>query len=377
MTATIDNTDFARLSRDIRKGVATLGPRQARYLVDMYYQMQDYRIASNNQARSMTADEEPHETINFFASQMQALENQIKRVLDDWTDTEPSRLGQWARSITGVGPVIAAGLLAHIDINKATTAGKIWRYAGLDPTIEWRSSKDCHAIVNQSFDAAKATAGDYYDQKLAALQDISEEFGRSVPNLLNLLGAEYTVNSETGEVVTIISDIDPNELAKKLAKRPWNASLKVVCWKLGESFVKVSGNPNDYYGKIYQQRKEFEQKRNEEVEEVHMEQIPYELRNEVFEIEGRKFRGGNGKQAADILQKKRIGKDTDAYKAYSVGKLPPAHIHARAKRYAVKMFLAHYHEVGRKLNGLDVPVPYVIEHMGHKDYIAPPNFPMD
>ena len=28
--------------------------------------------------------------------------------------------------------------------------------------------------------------------------------------------------------------------------------------KLGESFVKVSNNPKDFYGKIYQQRKAYE-----------------------------------------------------------------------------------------------------------------------
>ena len=31
--------------------------------------------------------------------------------------------------------------------------------------------------------------------------------------------------------------------------------LKELCWKIGESFVKVKGNPADIYGKIYEERK--------------------------------------------------------------------------------------------------------------------------
>jgi len=308
-------TEFQKLSKDIRTAVRTLDRREARYLVDTYYQMQEYRISSDNQVRSMATDGEPHETLSFFGDQMRALEGQIKTVLKDWVETEPSDLGKWAISITGIGPVIAAGLLAHIDIEKANTAGQIWRFAGLDPTSVWNKGE----------------------------------------------------------------------------KRPWNASLKVICWKAGESFVKVSGNEKDVYGKYYIARKQFENERNDAVIEV----TPVDIRptdahsmNEqgivgylagnsddikVYQISGLLFAGGNAQAAWQTLNRKKIGKDTDAYKAYSKGKLPPAHIHARAKRYAVKLFIAHYHEVGRKLAGLPVPAPYPIAILGHSDYIAPPN----
>ena len=174
------------------------------------------------------------------------------------------------RTVLGVGPVIAAGLLAHIDITRAQTAGAIWRYAGLDPTSEW----------------------------------------------------------------------------KKGEKRPFNASLKTLCWKLGESFVKVSGNEKSLYGKLYRDRKEVEIAKNEA--------------------------GDFADQAKAKLEKFNIGKTTDAYKAYSTGKLPPAHVHARAKRYAVKMFLAHLHEIWYEIEtGDKAPVPYVMAHAGHTHKIEP------
>ena len=226
---------------------------------------------AGNQARVLADAKEPHGVIQWLFDQNDTVEKQIKRALDSWTDSIPA--ARWAKSIVGIGPVISAGLAAHIDVARATTVGHIWRFAGLDPTVEW----------------------------------------------------------------------------KKGQKRPWNAALKTLCWKIGESFVKVSGREGDFYGKLYIQRKEFEQARNDS--------------------------GTLADQAARKLERFNIGKSTDAYKAYAGGKLPPAHIHARAKRWAVKLFLAHYHHVAWTLaTGTPPPKPYVISILGHADFIAPPNF---
>jgi hypothetical protein len=230
--------------------------------VDAYYLMQDNRITAANQIRALTASDEPHEIIDWLFAQNEVLESQIKRALDKWGDSQ--ELGVWAKSIHGIGPVIAAGLLAHIDIEKAPTVGHIWAFAGLDPTRKWGKGE----------------------------------------------------------------------------KRPHNAKLKTLCWKIGESFVKVSGNPEAYYGEVYRQRKEYEQKRNDA--------------------------GECAEQAKEILAQKKFGKDTEAFGHLTAGHLPPAQIHARAKRYAVKLFLAHYHDTAYKLHyKKDPPLPYAIAHLGH------------
>lgn len=112
--------------------------------------------------------------------------------------------------------------------------------------------------------------------------------------------------------------------------------------------MKVSGNPDAFYGRVYAERKVLETERNAQFA----------------------FR----EQAEQILATKNIGRDTDAYKAYSIGMLPPAHIHARAKRYAVKLFLSHFHHVAYVNRfGTTPPKPYPIAIMGHADFIAPPN----
>jgi len=144
--------------------------------------------------------------------------------------------------------------------------------------------------------------------------------------------------------------LDPTVTWEKKTKRPWNAALKVVTWKIGESFVKVSSNENDVYGKVYVERKALEIERNEV--------------------------GAFAEQAAEKLRKFKFSEDTGAHKAYEAGKLPPAHIHARAKRYAVKLFLAHWQEVAYYHHfGERAPKPYVITHLGHAHYIEPPNCP--
>lgn len=261
-----------RVRRDIRQAAALLSLQEVRYLVDSYYEVQQYRIASANQTRALDASEEPISLLSWTGGAFVRIEEEIRKGLDVFSLKEPSGVGAWARSIVGIGPVLAAGLLAHIDIERAPTVGHIWSFAGLNPTAIW----------------------------------------------------------EKGQ------------------KRPWNARLKVICWKIGESFVKVSGNSRDVYGQLYKSRKEYEIRRNEA--------------------------GELADQAASMLERKRIGKDTDAYKNYSIGKLPPAHIHARAQRFAVKQFLADYHHVSYELKyGTLPPFPYPLAHLGHTHLRGVPN----
>lgn len=260
-----------KLSQDLRKAAATLGQTEARFLVDAYYMMQEQRIRAAHQLRSLSQNEEPHEVLGWFEANSSTLEKQVARALESYAEANP--VGQWAMSITGIGPVIAAGLLANIDIEKAPTAGHIWRFAGLDPTQKW----------------------------------------------------------------------------EKKTKRPWNASLKTLCWKIGESFVKVSGLESDVYGKVWLERKELEENRNE---------------------------AGQFKAVAEAeLSSKKYDKKTDAYKAYIQGRLPQGRIHARAKRYAVKLFLSHLHWVMYEIKyGTPPPKPYVLEHLGHVHLLKPPNW---
>jgi len=112
--------------------------------------------------------------------------------------------------------------------------------------------------------------------------------------------------------------------------------------------MKVCNNKDAIYGHIYKERKLLEVERNE------------------------RFQFAD--QAAAILTRKKIRKDTEAYKAYIQGKLPPAHVNARAKRYAVKYFLSHYQTVAYQHHyKTAAPKPWIIALGGHHDYVPPPS----
>ncbi len=246
---------------------ANLTKAEARFLVDSYYTIQDYRKTAANQIRAATPEhEQPSEVLTRFFDEYERIEHDIKKELDRWTDTTP--VGLYMKSITGIGPVITAGILAHVDIERAPSVSNLWSYAGQNPEAKWPKGE----------------------------------------------------------------------------KRPWNARLKVICWHAGESFVKFQNNPNDHYGKFYVERKKHEIELNES--------------------------GAFAEQAAKILTSKKFGKDTEAYKAYSQGKLPDGHIHARAKRHTVKLWLSHVWQVMYEDHyNMLAPFPYVITHLGHVDII--------
>ena len=154
-------------SRDLRAAAKLMGVREARYFVDTYYDLQDYRIAAANQQRKLLEGQEPSEFIAWLKNgQLVVLEGQSKPCSTSGargaTDgrVEPcgcrDRPSHFIRIDCQYRHYKSADRRAHLAVRP-----------GLDPTCKWRRAK----------------------------------------------------------------------------KRPWNASLKRLCWLMGESFVKVSGNP--------------------------------------------------------------------------------------------------------------------------------------
>lgn len=293
-----------RLNKDLRIAAKTLTANEARFLVDAYYQMQRDRIRAAHQGRTLAENGEPNLMLGWLFDNTETLERNIKNALGAYSKNHP--VGKWAESIVGIGPVISAGLLAHIDMepfrcmhvrvdsgfyeaknkactlkephgpecrrNRLATAGQIWRFAGLDPTVVWKEGQ----------------------------------------------------------------------------KRPWNGELKRLCWIIGESFTKQSGHKDDFYGKLYVGRKVQEESKNANLD----------------------FK----EQAATALTTKNWKRDTKTKASYEQGMLPQARIHLRAQRYAVKLYLSHWHE-GAYFNAFGElpPKPYVLQHLGHAHYIQPPN----
>jgi hypothetical protein len=330
-SATID--ELESLAQQIRTQAAKMGAHEVRYLVDTYYQMQDRRKASANQELALGKAGEPVAMTDFFVALDSFSETKARQMLQAYAEGKQD--AAWAMSIRGIGPVIAAGLAAHIDITQAPTVGHLWRFAGLDPTQRWGGRKVAKEVVTTWLGKRKPTVED--------VQVVAEQVGGLRAN--TVLRLATTKKDGTAQPLTATN------LESALAVRPFNAKLKVLAWKIGESFVKVKNHPEDVYGKVYDQRKQLEETRNEA--------------------------GEFADQAKAKLERFNIDKGTDAYKSYSQGKLPPAHIHSRAKRYATKLFLAHYHHVAYEVHyGSPPPMPYIMTQPNHVHYIAPPNWPM-
>ena len=265
----LSDIPIVKLSRVLRESSKSMSREQARYLVNAYYQMQNHRI----RAKQQIGTENANDIMEWMYNNTRSVENMYKSALQAYA--QANEVGQWSLSIVGIGPVISAALLAYIDIEKCINVGKLWRYAGQDPTAP---------------------------------------------------------KPEKGQT------------------RVYNAKLKRICWLIGESFVKVQNNPNDVYGKMYATRKIRENARNA------------------------------AKMFADQAeeQAKKVGKTTEAFKWYSQGMLPPAHIHARSKRWAVKIFLSNWHYVAFSVHyGVRPEKPYILTQPEHTHEILPPNWPIE
>ena len=75
---------IARLSRAERQAAATIGEAEARYLVDQYYQVQDFRKATANQTRAQLESDEPFVFHHWLTEQFTVLEKQICGTCELW-----------------------------------------------------------------------------------------------------------------------------------------------------------------------------------------------------------------------------------------------------------------------------------------------------
>lgn len=293
-----------------------------RYLVDYYYQMQDYRKSSDNQRRSLdqAADTGGHNHVmlDWLSVQFDTVESQIERALDRWVMVQP--VGIWLRSVKGIGPVLAANLMAHLSANP-------WKCS------EPKFLKPRIAAMHDDIDAD----GDLHYKGIPVF---------CPPHAPCTPTCGYKPIYTAGAFWRF-AGLDPTMKWEAKQMRPWNARLKTACWKISDSFVKLKNHADSYYSAIYVRRKEYEIAHNT---------------------------AGDYKEQAAIGAA-RVGKKTEAYKYYSIGKLPPGHIDARARRYAIKIFLSHLHHVMFEVEfGVPPPKPFPLGTDGHTHFLTPPNW---
>ncbi len=98
-------------------------------IVTSYNRIEDVKSAI--QSLNDSADNLP--ILDSMISTLDSIDSIVKRPLSNYV--EDSVVGKWASSQVGIGPVLSAGLMAYIDMEKAHSPGAVWRYAGLDPSF--------------------------------------------------------------------------------------------------------------------------------------------------------------------------------------------------------------------------------------------------
>jgi hypothetical protein len=197
------------LGSDLRQAAKSSSADEVRYLVDSYYNLQDWRKRAVSQTRAQTSRGEPGAVSVWLATRTNILEGQLKAALDLWSKDQGGAVG-WSRSIKGIGPVLAAGLAAHIDIEKAPTVGHIWSFAGIVPGKVWGKGQPCpwnarlkvltwkvsKSIVMSSnaadsfygqkyklrkeYEVAKNERGDYAEQAAALLERVPKHRQKAI-----------------------------------------------------------------------------------------------------------------------------------------------------------------------------------------------------
>lgn len=314
---------------EIPKGlIGTSNNSTARMLVDLYYTMQEVRKAVSNQCGAASRGADPtatNEANRYMLAQVELLEQNAASWLHVYVQGHP--MWPWLNAVHGIGPILAAGLVAHLGSRSLPpTVGHWWRYAGLDPSQQWLGADALRAKW-------EAIPGDV-DMRTRTLSLI---VGRDPETVIR----DATVDNKTGDVKPLTR---ANAL-KSLARIPFNRPLKTLMWKIGDSFVKL-GERNDsaFYPKFYRRRKAEEVARNES--------------------------GGRRELAAKTLAEKPM----HAQRAiYAEGKLPDGRIDLMARRATVKLFLSHMHEIWWLVErGEAPPKPFSMSIQGHAHYIPPP-----
>ena len=332
----IEDVEIVPLSGDLQATARDLSHQEARFLVTDFYLMQECRIRAGNQIESLKG-KVANPILRHFFKQFKCLEGQMRGTLKIFADHD--EMGIWAQSIRGIGEVLSSGLIAHIDMMKAPTVGAIWRFGGYDPSLKWLSRKKSNQEVAAVLSELTTLKG--LEKLEEAMRILVKRYGFKLETIR--YNATHSFNGKPKKLTR-------DSLCASLCRRPYNERLHTLLWKIGESFVKFQNKPDDIYGKLFVARKAFENERNE--------------------------RGELADQAAKKLRDFDISTSKKAYAIYAKGQLPPGHIHARAKRWTVKLFLSHWHHVAHWETFGRAPIkPYPLVRIpGHTHEIPVPNF---
>ena len=322
-----------------------------RLLVESYYDCQELRIRLNNRMRQIEGIEQIEEEVREFLVAEEGedqyrtrrgdkigpldkpldleskAETAVRKIIEATIASHPLVV-RW-KGQKGIGVIAMAGILAWFDPGRADHMSSFWRYAGL------------HTVC--------ALCG--------------AAFG----------GCEHTARLPDGAFPD-----SPGVAARRVRgqKSDWNPKAKVHCWKVARSLL-MAANP--FYRQIYDSAKAQEVRKNtgRDVDVRHADGKhllaaltiagPTPAEDLVLKpgIIKKLAEGGGNTKEWEALQKS--GLETVRVR------LADGHIHQRAMRKMVKMWLSHVWTTWREIEGMPVTQPFAQSLPQHAaGYIPPP-----
>lgn len=358
-----EDLDLVRLTPEEVRHAAKMQKHQAKALLGLYVSAQKQRVrarlkqSAHDRMKDLPVDSDlspRYQEIPILQrveGNLYEVERDMGKMLVAYAKAQP--LCRWAASVTGVEWLTAAQLFIEVDFHRCccepyrswkgpkrdeipkhacpglVTAGHVWSYFGLkDPReIKWgRGEKRPYNVRMKS-----------------VCFQIGEQFKKNCPSAAVLTASE----AEVAELVK-------KKFRDKKEPVPRGKELeRLVKRKLALAAKKSAAldEPSRLYCRLYLERKR-----------------KYEEQNERGELRGnaeRMLEGSAGKKVS-----------ADMVKAWEAGRVQPVGLDRMAMRYAVKIFLSHFHQIGRELEFGDKVTPWAIAHGGHAHYIPPPNWPM-
>ena len=313
---------------------ADLTRREGKFLYRYHKNNQVHRASINQTILQLKKENlAPPELFLHFRRSAARLERQTNAALEIYVDQHlPTR---WMRAV-GLGFAQAVGIFSLLDIEKAHQVSSFWRYCGYDPSVLKLTKKEageCFRFFQEKYPKK------YVDEEV--IRGVARDLNRSARQLLRIT-----------RVGTRKTSITWPALYRIILSYPWNQELKEILFRVGIQFRRVGGDGLAIppYRAVYDWRKEYEVARNE--------------------------KGDYADQAAYKLESRNFRKDSTAYAHYIKGNLPPAQIDARARRFAVKIFLVHLHQVMFFERYGKMPKrPYVLDVLGKEREIVCPKWP--
>lgn len=359
--------------------ISNYSPAAGRALFESYYSVQEERKRMENRIRAVEqgADVVPHDALYSLLKHYESQEKEMEAYLTAYASANP--MGRWAMQFKGISGVLAAGLLCFIDFHYCScpqykelrrkhreqlrskkrskdlppvftppphkcvglhTYGKIHQYAGLVPKeFLWEKDPKTGKTVFRKYNAAFKTFC-WKIGKMAFLMNAptlkdEDEIRESLKEKAALKGKKLT-ESQLDEMVE-------SQLAKKAKKE------------------NRMSDPAYFYSNLYWNKKAQEKRKNEQ--------------GGFAQLAASKLAESNERRGV----KNRTGGETGARATWKKGRIQDGGVDQRARNYAVKLFLSHYHALGYiYAHGKPSKVPpYPFAKGGHSNYIPPPLWPAD